>query len=171
MASPAPVRPFSQPQLLGPFLQHFVRQFRRTLRRPCRVARRCGSGGSAGSALSFYSSVLWRWARAGMSPRCRAAKWSHGEWSALTGSERALSGLGGCGDRPLLRPPVAPADTHHHYLQANVCASWKVGLLHHYHHHRTPPLLTVEMLYGNLSGSLCKHRFLIQQKIFPPVFF
>eukprot|EP00073_Rattus_norvegicus_P044421 XP_017446538.1 PREDICTED: mitochondrial import inner membrane translocase subunit TIM14 isoform X1 [Rattus norvegicus] len=79
MASPAPVRPFSQPQLLGPFLQHFVRQFRRTLRRPCRVARRCGSGGSAGSALSFYSSVLWRWARAGMSPRCRAAKWSHGK--------------------------------------------------------------------------------------------
>ncbi|XP_063138481.1 mitochondrial import inner membrane translocase subunit TIM14 isoform X1 [Rattus norvegicus] len=81
MASPAPVRPFSQPQLLGPFLQHFVRQFRRTLRRPCRVARRCGSGGSAGSALSFYSSVLWRWARAGMSPRCRAAKWSHGQYS------------------------------------------------------------------------------------------
>lgn len=81
--------------------------------------------------------------------RWRAPK---GHWPAWAAAETDL----------LLRPPVAPADTHHHLRAADVCASWEVGLLPHYHH-RTPPLFTVETPYGNLSGSLCKHCFLIQQ--------
>lgn len=58
MASPAPVGPFSQPELLGPFLQHFVRQSDALYSAPAGLRDAGGSGGSAVSTPSFSTGVL-----------------------------------------------------------------------------------------------------------------